>query len=256
MALFDMHCHLAFLPAGEEEARCRFVDGFLNCTVTPGEFAVARERFAADERICTAVGLHPWYVPADPADALRAADAVCELITPHAPIGEVGLDFGPRHASTRDAQVAAFSRIATRAAEAGGCVLSLHSVQATSTVLDILDESGFFASGGNAIFHWYSGSSDHLQRALRAGALFSVNPRMLLTKRGREYARIIPSGRLLTETDLPAEDGTQPDAFSPVLAQLVQDMAELRQVEAALLADVIESNARGIFASVRGKDIP
>ena len=46
------------------------------------------------------------------------------------------------------------------------------------------------------------------------GCLFSVNEFMLATRRGRAYARQIPTGQLLLETDLPAEPG-HPLAVSP-----------------------------------------
>lgn len=254
MALFDMHCHLGFLAPGAEAQALAGVEGFLNCTVTPGEYAAAYERFAAFPQVTSAIGLHPWYIAPDEAAARAQADVACERIAPGSAVGEVGLDFAPRHAQTRDVQLAAFERIVARAAEVGGCVLSMHSVQATETVLDILEDAGFFARG-TAIFHWYSGSSAHLKRALDAGACFSVNPHMLLTKKGREYARIIPAARLFTETDWPAEDGTLPSPFASEIERLISGIAELRHADAAELAAAIEANSRRIISPGRGKDI-
>ena len=241
--LFDCHCHLLFLPRGGEKEVLADVAGFLSCTVTPDEYAAAEGRFAPFPGVRTAVGLHPWYVAPALDAAIAQADAVCERIAPGSAVGEVGLDFAPRHTHTREAQIATFERIVSRAAEAGDCVLSIHSVQATEAVLDILEESRFFARG-TAIFHWYSGSSAHLARALDDGACFSVNPRMLHTKKGREYVRIIPSARLLTETDWPAEDGTLPAPFAEELDRLVCGIAEIRSTDIAELAAILERNSR------------
>ena len=81
-------------------------------------------------------------------------------------------------------------------------------------------------------------------RALDDGACFSVNPRMLHTKKGREYVRIIPSARLLTETDWPAEDGTLPAPFAEELDRLVCGIAEIRSTDIAELAAILERNSR------------
>lgn len=247
MALYDMHAHLGFLREGAEENLPSDLR-FLNATVTPEEYDRAQERFAKCENVRTAAGLHPWYVAADTdADAARTqAAALCEHIRPAMAVGEVGLDFSPRHAHTRDAQVAAFDAVVRAAAAAGECVLTLHSVQATATVLDTLAQTKFFARG-RVIFHWYSGSSEHLHEALRAGAYFSINPRMLETRRGREYARIIPANRLLVETDFPAEDGTLPAPFVETLSNTLARMAQLRGADPLELAARVEENSRGLW---------
>ena len=248
MELFDADCHLAFFPGDGLPGALDGVAGFLNCTVTPAEYDAARERFAAFPQVRTAIGLHPWYLDADGSAACAQVDAVCERIGDGGAVGEVGLDFGPRHAASRDAQVDAFRRIMRTAAARGGCVASIHSVQASETVLDILEACGYFA-GNTAIFHWYSGSSAHLTRALAAGALFSANPHMLVTKRGREYLRIIPLERLLTETDLPAEDGSCPAPIADELARLIDGIAAIRGMEAPAVGERLAANARAILAS-------
>ena len=241
-----MHCHLGFFPDDALPDALAGVAGLLNCTVTPDEYRATRGRFAAFPQVRTAIGLHPWYMDPDEGIALAQADALCQHIEAGTAVGEVGLDFGPRHGHTCRVQTEAFRRIVRRAAEAGDCPLSIHSVQATQAVLDILDDAGFF-SRGVAIFHWYSGSSAHLTRAIAAGARFSANPRMLVTKRGREYLRIIPEGRLLCETDFPAEDGSCPVPMAQELERLVAGIAAIRNVEAAALADHLAANARALL---------
>ena len=53
------------------------------------------------------------------------------------------------------------------------------------------------------IFHWFTGTAAERRRAIEAGAWFSINPRMLKTKSGRETIKAIPADRLLLETDAP-----------------------------------------------------
>ncbi len=245
--LFDMHAHLGFLLPGEEWSLPKNVR-FLNATVTPEDYAAVRPRFAEIPGVWTAPGLHPWYLNADPETALAQAQTTAELIRPGQPVGEIGLDFAPRHAHTKEVQVQAFRRVVAAATQAGECILTLHSVQASGAVLEILHEQGFFATG-TAIFHWFSGSSQHLTEVLRAGAYVSVNPHMLLTKRGREYARVIPTKQLLLETDYPAEDGTLPKSFRETLTDLLYDMAQLRGCDVQELSAVVAENSRRLSQS-------
>ena len=103
-------------------------------------------------------------------------------------------------------ETAAFERIMRAVSEhpLQGRVISIHAIRSVNRVLDILERSGAIATS-SCILHWFSGSSDELWRAVHLGCLFSINEHMLATKRGREYARILPDDRLLLETDAPPQ---------------------------------------------------
>ena len=204
--MHDAHVHLDFMANGKQVAADAAAVGtllFAN-TVTPGGFVSARARFDTCENVSVGWGMHPWWV-----------DAQAELSLPPIPaetrfVGEVGLDFGTRHAASRDIQIRVFERIARQCAEQGGKVLSIHSVRAAREVLDMLESCGTLETC-TCVFHWYTGPSDQLKRAIDAGCLFSVGPRMLATGKGREYVKAIPATRLLLETDAPPSQG---DSFA------------------------------------------
>lgn len=223
--MYDAHVHLDFMANGEEVVRDAAADGvrLFAATVTPAGFVAAREQFGAFGNVDLGLGLHPWWVEADKAAA--DVDAFLELLPETRFVSEVGLDFGKRHLETRDAQVEAFTRIARACAETGGKTLSIHAVHAAGDALDILDAAGTLASC-TCVFHWFTGPSDQLKRAIDAGCLFSVGTRMLATGKGREYVKAIPADRLLAETDSPPEQGM---AYS--FAEL---RAELERVEAGI----------------------
>ena len=204
--LHDAHCHLDFMADGEQVAADALEAGCLLYanTVEPGSYEAVAARFSRFGNVRVGLGLHPWWVRED----ARAQVAEFEGLFDGAGVryvGEVGLDFGKRAAGTRDGQLLAFESIARQAGSRGGCALSLHAVRSAGTVLDVLGRTGALESC-TCIFHWFSGSSDELQRAIGSGCLFSVNEMMAASRRGREYIKAIPAGQLLLETDAPPED--------------------------------------------------
>lgn len=247
--VFDMHCHLDFDPdpaaAASSAQACGL--GAFSATVEPQAFEPAAAAFEGHAGVCAGLGLHPWWVEVGPRGEEQLE--IFERLAPNARlIGEVGLDFGLRHVQLAEAQLAAFERIAA-ACEGGGKVLSIHAVRSASQVLDVLERHGLTQSCA-CILHWFSGSSDELQRAARLGCFFSVNPRMLETKRGRAYIRSIPKDRLLLETDLPEDAGMSYDAPAVVeqLGLMAAGMAELRDIPADELGAGIAETSRRLLA--------
>ena len=229
--LHDMHCHLAFMANAEDvvaEARTAGTLLFAN-TVTVSEYAAARERFAPFGNVRVGLGTHPWW-----ADSAFDAARFEQLAASERFIGEVGLDLGRRHEENRCAQLEAFTLIAGVCARQGAKVLSLHAVHAAAEVLGILESAGVLDTC-TCVFHWFTGPSDVLKRAIDAGCLFSVGPRMLATGKGREYVKVIPTAQLLLETDAPPGRDV-PYSYAELRAEL-------------------ESAAVGI-ATVKGEEAP
>lgn len=200
----DMHCHLDFADNARELATraCagwhRIVFGYRESRrIRTGGGAAGRT--AQRTRGSGPASLVGGKGSRGDEDITRLEELIC--YTPF--IGEVGLDFAPRHIDTRDAQVRAFNRIALACAEAHDKVISIHAVQSASVVLDVLERTGCARSNA-CILHWFSGTSDELQRALRMGCFVSAGARMLESKRGRAYVQAVPVDRLLLETDAPA----------------------------------------------------
>lgn len=254
--LFDMHCHLGFVAEVDAVRLCLAADGpaALSCTVSPTEFERDVTRFAGLPRCRIALGLHPWHL-ADGSLGEEELRRFEELVPATAFIGEVGLDFGGARDDdeSRRTQLAAFERVlaACDGSSQRGAdrkLLSIHAVRAASAVLDALEAHGTLQRH-DCIFHWFSGSSDELQRAVELGCAFSVGPRMLATKRGRAYAQAIPETRLLLETDSPAHLGDAWDGASWVarLEETLDALAALRRVTPEWLAGVIAATSERLL---------
>lgn len=228
----DTHCHLGWFadPAAVAHDAAALNLEVLAVTVSPEEYLRTRESLEAVSNVALAAGLHPWWVR-----DTRDADALCELIPETRFVGEIGLDASPRHAANWDAQLRAFERIcaccAKTSAPTSPKVLSIHAVRCAGTVLDVLESTGS-AESCRCVLHWFSGSSEELWRAARLGCRFSLGEHSIATRRGREYARILPAELLLTETDLP-EGEHSPTTADDVIASLLRTVVGIAAARAA-----------------------
>lgn len=251
VTLVDMHCHLDLMSNARDVAReaAERGIGIFCTTVTPKDAEAARELLSPFALVRMGTGLHPWWL-ADGTCTEADVELIERLAARERFIGEVGLDASKRGAGSFALQQDAFRRIARAAASApvAGRVLSIHAIRSADAALDILEETGL-ASTATCIFHWFSGSTDELWRAVRAGCSFSINEHMLATKRGREYARILPEDRLLLETDAPPKLH-EPYALDEVASSLERaacTLASIRGCDRDALKQAIAQRSRELL---------
>ena len=253
--LFDAHCHLDLMAhpdAVADEATTLDLVLF-DCGVDPRDFARAKKRACNRSNIFAGIGLHPWWL-ADGRCGTAEINLLCEIAAQERLIGEVGLDFSARFAGSEPLQIQAFDRLCDALVQhpLTGRVISIHAVRSAGTVLDVLGSHELLTPSPDSptiIFHWFSGTSNEFVRARNAGCYFSVNERMLATKRGREYARQIPLDRLLLETDAPAEP--QADASARQLITSLKSaslhIAELKNCVVESAESIVLENSHFIF---------
>lgn len=253
--LFDAHCHLDLMAHPDAVADEATALGLIlfDCGVDPHDFARAKKRACGRSNIFAGIGLHPWWL-ADGRYGNAEINLLCEVAAQERYIGEVGLDFSARFAGSEPLQLQAFDRLCDALVQhpLTGRVISIHAVRSAGTVLNVLESHGLLIPNSDSpviIFHWFSGTSDELVRARNAGCYFSVNERMLATKRGREYARQIPLDRLLLETDAPAEPNTETSVQSLIrsLARTSMRIASLKNCDAKRIESVVLANAHSVF---------
>lgn len=138
------------------------------------------------------VGVHPWD-SADAGKCRRFLDTVKEFAShPQVlAIGEVGLD------RLRGADIEAQQRLLSQQvelAEAVGKPLILHVVKAYPEIIAMKKSSG---SSVDWIIHGFRGKPELAQELLRHGFYISLGE-----KYNEEAAAVIPSSRLLVETDM------------------------------------------------------
>lgn len=203
--LGDAHIHLDVIANGDELAAAGVP--LLATSCEPAGYERLCDLSTSNANVHPALGLHPWWIAGSDASEQERERFEAELqhfleLAPDVGfIGEVGLDFYGQYAATKQEQLAAFQCVA-QALSGGGKVISLHTRNATGAALDALEEYGVL-SCCTCILHGFNGSSTEMTRAMSGGCFFSVGARELKTKRWKEYARQLPAGRLLLETDAP-----------------------------------------------------
>ncbi|MDN4982144.1 TatD family hydrolase [Bradyrhizobium sp. WYCCWR 13022] len=241
MRLVDFHCHLDLYPDFEalvaESDRLRIFT--LAVTTTPKAWARNNKLASSTKYVRAALGLHPQLV----AERWREIDLWERLLAETRYVGEVGLDAGPRFYASMDRQIEVFRRILRSCAQAGGKILSIHSVRTAPKVLDLIEQE---VPEGRAkfVFHWFTGSAADARRAADLGCYFSINSQMLATDRGRALVTSLPIDRLLTETDGPFTSQGADPARPRDVGQTVKQLAATRGISSEESAAVVLRNLK------------
>ena len=244
--LVDFHCHLDLYPDhAAAYAECDRA-GVLTLAVTTTPKAWPRNRkLAADtHHVRPALGLHPQLV------AERLGElALWEEYLPQARyVGEVGLDAGPRFYRSFEMQKQVFEHMLLACARAGGKILTVHSVRAATSVLDMI-EAHLPSSRGRVVLHWFTGTAKEARRAVDLGCYFSINMEMLRKDRSRALVETLPLDRLLTETDGPFTQRNGRAARPADVATTIQELACLCGTETYAMTAAIRANLKCLTSS-------
>ena len=243
--LVDFHCHLDLYPDHAVAVRNADAAGVftLAVTTTPRAWPRNHELAQCTKHVRAALGLHPQLV----AERENEIELWDRYLSETRYVGEVGLDAGPRFFKSLDAQKRVFQHVLQRCAEAGGKIITTHSIRSAKAVLDLV-EAHLPPERGKIVLHWFTGTQSEAKRALELGCYFSINAGMLDKERHAAMVQTIPLDRILTETDGPfTRTGKRPS--QPVdVAIVVEALSRLRGIQAAEMADVIRGNLRTLLA--------
>jgi TatD DNase family protein len=246
--LTDTHAHLDACaePAEALVARARAAgverivsvgSGLDSCRTT---LAIA----AREQGVFAALGIHPHQAGDDDAGRL---DELRELLGDEraVAVGETGLDFY-RDYAPHDRQRELFARQLELAAELGKAVV-VHTRAASDETAEALE--GF---EGTVVLHCFS-APELLPIALERGyyVSFAGNVTYPSAEELREAVRLVPSDRLLVETDSPYLS-PQPRRGRPNepanVVYTVAALAEARGEDADQLASRLDANATAAFS--------
>jgi TatD DNase family protein len=245
--MIDTHCHVDLYPNPSEVVLNAETLGVTTIVVTnlPSAFSKAYPHVRFMRRTRLALGMHPLLT--------NRHDGERQLFEQHANmtsyIGEVGLDFSRVGKPSKEIQLESF-RFILQTLKHKPKFMSLHSRQAESSVLDILEEFG----RSPVVFHWYSGSLALLDRALGNGHYFSVNAAMFKSQKGQQILARLPSDRVLTETDGPfIKVGNRP-AYPQDVGVLEENLADIWHMSKYEVSAIIEQNFERLVHPLKTRD--
>lgn len=184
-----------------------------------------------------AIGYHPWEISEETVEETLA------FISMHlarcVALGEVGLDYKAKVKKPRQWEV--LSRLLETASQADKPVI-LHCRFSHERTLELVRESGV----GRAVFHWFTGAVEILQRILDHGYFISATPALAYSQPHQEAVRHAPLERILIETDSPVEYGGRPSRPADVRGTAAL-LAETKKVSIEEVAAETTENARKLF---------
>ena len=194
--MIDAHCHIdqfAKPPviARKTEDKCIIT---IAMTSLPEHFKLGYPHLRNFKYVRLALGFHPLLAGENRFDE----NLFRSLAAKTSYIGEVGLDFSEKDTSRRQSQIDVLNKIFEIVSDRPRFI-SLHSRRAEKSLFDSLSNHKI----KKAVFHWYSGPLNMIDKLVSADHFFSINPAMIKSKNGQKIIEKIPLDRILTESDGP-----------------------------------------------------
>ncbi|NND14484.1 MAG: TatD family hydrolase [Acidimicrobiia bacterium] len=244
----DTHCHLQLDDRDPAELLDRAPD--VSWLVAPGvdvASSAAGEKLslAHPGRVRWSAGLHPH----DADQWSQQGDAIAEMATRAAAVGECGLDFY-RNLSPRDAQLVAFHEQLELASSLGKPII-VHCRDAFADVFASLDA---ILGGPQVVLHCWTGGPKWSRRFLDLGVTFSfAGPVAFETgDTVRRGAAVIPPERVMVETDTPylSPPPFRSEPNEPARVSLVgASLAEVWELPINEVARLSTARATEVFGS-------
>ena len=250
----DSHAHLAdpAFEADREAVIARARDAGAVALVCIGEsLAQAYAARAIAERssgfIAFTAGVHPHDAAAfDPARDVPALAAL--LASGAVAVGECGLDTHYEH-SPRLLQRRAFAAQLALAREHRKPVV-VHTREAVDDTAAMVREAG--SAGVRGVLHCFTGPARLAEAALAAGWYISFSGIVTFRKwEGDDLVRMVPSDRILAESDAPylAPVPNRSKRNEPAwVVRTVERLATVRRVDAKEMGELVVANAARLFA--------
>jgi len=196
----DTHCHLDLFTDIRKTVNVEDETAIKTITVTNAPFLWKHNDllFKNCHNIRPALGLHPELA----IKHIHELELFKTLCSSSKYIGEIGLDGSIPHKETKAEQLKVFQTILNFIKPLDKKILTIHSRNAAERTIAELS-TALRSTNHKVILHWFTGSINELNLALKEDFYFSVNHKMIYSKRSIEILKNIPMERILTETDAP-----------------------------------------------------
>jgi len=241
LALIDVHAHLdeiADLEPSLEAAREAGVMAIV--AVGSGLESNRRTLEIASAHlgyVFPAIGYHPWEIKEEEVESNLLF--IHEYLAKCLALGEIGLDYKAK--VKKEWQHRVFSELLDLAKKFDKPVI-IHCRYSHERALQIILEKEI----SRAVFHWYSGSLEVLEKIISAGYFISATPALLYSLHHQKAIKRAPLEKILLETDTPVVYQGMESRPEHVRITLEQ-VARLKELDISVVASQTTANARHFF---------
>lgn len=239
--LIDAHAHLdelADLMESLQEARAAGVRGIVAVGMdVESNRKVLQIAQANPGYVYPAFGYHPWDIKEEEVDANLSF--IRDHVEEGMALGEIGLDYKIK--VRKELQWMVFGEILDMALESDRPVI-VHCRFSHRRAFEMVKGREI----KRAVFHWYSGPVELLDKILSMGYFISATPALVYSPPHREAIQRAPIERILLETDTPVSYQGREARPKDVRVSL-EEVAKLKRLEPSFVALQTTANASEFF---------
>ncbi len=239
--LIDGHVHLSDMEHPGRAVETAVKAGINRMITVAMNLDSCRKTLTLAERfpnhVFPAIGYHPWSITSDGMEDTLAF--ITENLHRCVALGEVGLDYKVKVKKKLQQQV--FSKLLDNAVQIHKPVI-IHSRFSHQRTYEMAAKAGV----ENAVFHWYSGPIEILDKIISSGFYVSATPALAYSSHHQAAMARAPVERILIETDAPVQYGdrlSEPADLHDTLFHL----SRIRNMPEDQLAAILTKNTERFF---------
>jgi TatD DNase family protein len=239
--LIDGHAHLSDMEYPERAVENALSVGVNRIIAVSMNLESCRKTLTLADKfpdnVFPAIGYHPWSVTTE--DVEDTLLFITQNLQRCVALGEVGLDYKVK--VKKKLQQTVFSKLLNIAVQVHKPVI-IHSRFSYQRTYETAAEAGI----EKAVFHWYSGSVEILDKIIASGFYVSATPALAYSPHHQTAMARAPIERILIETDAPVQYG---DRFSEPadLHETLFYLSRIKKIPEDQLAGMATKNAERFF---------
>jgi len=239
--LIDGHVHLSQIEHSKRAVENAVKAGVKRMIAVAMDLDSCRKNLALAEKfpgkVFPAIGYHPWSIQAEDVDDTLLF--ITQNLHACVALGEVGLDYKVK--VKKKLQKAIFSKLLKIAVEFDKPVI-VHSRFSYQRTYEMVVDAGV----ERAVFHWYSGPAEILDKIVANGFFVSATPALGYSPHHQAAMERAPLERILIETDAPVQYGDRLSEPAD-LHETLYHLSRIKNIPEDILAGTVTKTAEQFF---------